>query len=251
MGTAVCLLRRVGCAVEHRPHPPRSRGGTDRISNLTLACVPCNEAKSNRPIGEFLASKPKLLTTILAQAKAPLRDVAAVQSTRWALWRALDARLPTHVASGGRTKWNRTRNHLPKTHTLDALAVGKLDTITETVSAVLVAGCAGRGTHARTRTDKQGFPRLRLPRQKQHFGFQTGDFARAVVPTGKKAGAYTGRVAVRATGRFDITTAQGTVQGISHRHVRLLQRADGYAYTFQREPDGICRNRRQSTHQRP
>ncbi|MDP4508322.1 HNH endonuclease [Nonomuraea turcica] len=27
---------------------PRSRGGTDRISNLTLACVPCNEAKSNR-----------------------------------------------------------------------------------------------------------------------------------------------------------------------------------------------------------
>ncbi|MEQ4716065.1 RNA-guided endonuclease IscB [Nonomuraea sp. B19D2] len=214
---------------------PRGRGGSDRVSNLTIACVPCNQAKSNRPVEDFLASKPKLLATILAQAKAPLRDAAAVQSTRWTLWREVDARLPTHVASGGRTKWNRTRNHLPKSHTLDALAVGKLDTITETVSRVLVAECTGRGTHARTRTDKHGFPRLRLPRRKQHFGFQTGDLARAVVPTGKKSGTYTGRVAVRATGYLNITTVDGTVQGIPHRYFRLLQRADGYAYTTRKE----------------
>ncbi|WP_433430942.1 RNA-guided endonuclease IscB [Nonomuraea sp. CA-141351] len=214
---------------------PRSRGGTDRVANLTLACVPCNQAKGNRPIGEFLKSKPKLLATILAQAKAPLRDAAAVQSTRWALWRELDARLPTHVASGGRTKWNRTRNNLPKTHTLDALAVGKLDAITETVSRVLVAGCTGRGTHARTRTDKHGFPRLLLPRHKQFFGYTTGDLVTAVVPTGKKQGTHTGRLAVRATGSFNITTAHGTVQGINHRHIRILQRADGYAYTFKEE----------------
>ncbi|WP_327590855.1 HNH endonuclease [Nonomuraea sp. NBC_00507] len=214
---------------------PRSRGGTDRISNLTLACVPCNEAKSNRPIKEFLAGKPKLLATVLAQANAPLRGAAAVQSTRWALWRELDARLPKHVASGGRTKWNRTRNRLPKTHAFDALAVGKLDAITETVSAVLVARCTGRGTHTRTRTDKHGFPRLRLPRQKRYFAYATGDLVTAVVPTGKKQGTHTGRVAVRATGSFNITTAHGIVQGISHRHVRLLQRADGYAYTFKQE----------------
>ncbi|MGP3958552.1 RNA-guided endonuclease IscB [Nonomuraea sp. 3N208] len=214
---------------------PRSRGGSDRVANLTLACVSCNQAKSNRPIEDFLASKPELLAKILAQAKAPLRDAAAVQSTRWALWRALDVRLPTHVASGGRTKWNRTRNHLPKTHTLDAVAVGRLETITETVSTVLVAGCASRGTHARTRTDKHGFPRLRMPGRKQHFGYQTGDLTRAVVPTGKKQGTYTGRVAVRVTGYFNITTAHGTVQGIHHRHFRLLQRGDGYAYTTQKE----------------
>ncbi|WP_327585479.1 HNH endonuclease [Nonomuraea sp. NBC_00507] len=217
---------------------PRSRGGTDRVSNLTLACVPCNQVKGNRPITQFLTGKPKLLATIRAQAMTPLRDTAAVQSTRWALWRKLDALLPTHVASGGRTKWNRTRNHLPKTHTLDALAVGKLDTITETVSPVMVAGCTGRGTHARTRSDKHGFPRLRMPRQKQHFGYQTGDLVRAVVPTGKKQGTYTGRLAVRSRGYFNITTAHGTVQGLNHRHIRLLQRADGYAYTFQKESCG-------------
>jgi hypothetical protein len=160
-----------------------------------------------------------------------LRDAVAVNTTRWALWRALDACWSTHPASGGRTKWNRTRCQLPKTHTLDALAVGTLNTITETVSRVLVVGCTGRGTYTRTRTDKYGFPRLRLPRQKQFFGYATGDLVCAIVPTGKKAGTHTGRVAVRTTGSFNITTAHGTVQGIHHRYLRLLQRADSYAYT--------------------
>ena len=74
-----------------------------------------------------------------------------------------------------------------------------------------------------------------MPRQKQFFGFATGDLVRAVVPTGKKQGTHTGRAAVRATGSFNITTAQGTVQGINRKHVRLLQRADGYAYTTRSE----------------
>ncbi|WP_262391378.1 RNA-guided endonuclease IscB [Nocardiopsis sp. CNR-923] len=78
-------------------------------------------------------------------------------------------------------------------------------------------------------------PRLRLPRTTRFFGFATGDLVRAAVPTGKKAGTHTGRVAVRASGSFNVTTARGTVQGVNHRHVRLLQRADGYAYTTRKE----------------
>ncbi|WP_308120462.1 RNA-guided endonuclease IscB [Streptomyces bambusae] len=225
-----CGATNVALNIDHVQ--PRSRGGGDRVSNLVLACVPCNERKSNRPVEEFA---PKRAADILKRAKAPLRDAAAVNSTRWSLWQALDAVWPTHTASGGRTKWNRTRTALPKTHTLDALAVGKLDCITEAVRLVLVAGCTGRGTHARTRPDKHGFPRLRLPRHKQFFGYATGDLVRAVVPTGKKAGTHTGRVAVRATGSFNITTRHGTVQGINRKYVRLLQRADGYAYTTQPE----------------
>ncbi|WP_228473145.1 RNA-guided endonuclease IscB [Streptomyces cyaneochromogenes] len=213
---------------------PRSRGGSDRVSNLCLACVPCNRTKSNQPVEDFLAKKPKLLARIKAQAKSSLQDAAAVQSVRWVLWRALDARLPTHVASGGRTNVNRTRNHLPKSHTLDALNVGKLDVVTEVVSTVLVAGCAGRGTHCRTRTDNHGFPRLRMPRQKRHFGYQTGDLVRAVVPGGKYAGCYTGRVVVRSTGRHQIPTPAGPAN-TSYKNLTLLQRADGYAYTSRAE----------------
>ncbi|MET8055020.1 RNA-guided endonuclease IscB, partial [Streptosporangium sp. NPDC005286] len=211
---------------------PRSRGGSDRVSNLTLACIPCNQTKNATPVQEFLKDKPTLLAKILKQAKAPLRDAAAVNTTRWALWQALEATgLPVADASGGRTKWNRSRTGAPKSHTLDALHVGHLDTVTTWPFTVLVAKATGRGTYCRTRTDRYGFPRLRLPRTKQVKGFATGDLVRATIPTGKNTGVHTGRVAVRTTGSFNITTRHGTVQGIHHRHVRLLQRADGYGYT--------------------
>ncbi|WP_223839089.1 HNH endonuclease [Nocardiopsis deserti] len=213
---------------------PRSGGGTDRVSHLVLACVPCNQDKGVRSAEEFVKS-PKILARIRSQTQAPLRDAAAVQSTRWALWRLLDERLPTHVATGGRTKWDRIRNGLPKTHTLDALSVGKVATSTEAVSTVLITGCSGRGSYARTTPDRYGFPRPRRDRIKRHYGFTTGDLVRAAVPAGKRQGTHTGRALVRAKGNFDIMTANGRQPGINHRYVRLLQRADGYAYTFRKE----------------
>jgi len=76
-----------------------------------------------------------------------------------------------------------------------------------------------------------GLPRGYLTREKRIQGFQTGDRVSAKVPTGKKAGIPIGRVAVRATGSFNIQTAAGVVQGISHRHCRVIQRADGYGYS--------------------
>ena len=58
---------------------------------------------------------------------------------------------------------------------------------------------------------------------------------RAVVPSGKKKGTHTGRVAVRATGSFNINTAVGTIQGVSHRHCTVLQRGNGYGYLRKEE----------------
>nr|WP_280923692.1 RNA-guided endonuclease IscB [Streptomyces roseochromogenus] len=217
---------------------PRSRGGSDRISNLTLACIPCNEQKGNKPVEEFLKKKPALLSKVLQQAKAPLRDPAAVNATRCALIQTLKAsHQDVRPSSGGRTKWNRERTATPKTHTLDALCVGALESVARHPGTVLVVTATGRGTYRRTTPDRYGFPRLNLPRAKQQFGFATGDLVRANVPTGKKQGRHTGRVAVRATGNFNIKTDHGLVQGIHHRHIRLLQRADGYGYTTRAEAD--------------
>jgi 5-methylcytosine-specific restriction endonuclease McrA len=231
---AYCGAQNVPLNIDHIH--PRSRGGSDRISNLALACIPCNRTKDATPVEEFLKARPALLAKILRQAKAPLRDAAAINATRWALWRALDAiGLPVAAGSGGRTKWNRSRTGAPKSHTLDALHVGDLQTVIAWPGAVLVVKATGRGTYARTRTDRYGFPRLRLPRIKQVKGFTTGDLVRATVPKGKKAGIHTGRVAVRSTGSFNITTRRGTVQGIGHNRIRLLQRADGYGYTTRSE----------------
>lgn len=121
----------------------------------------------------------------------------------------------------------------PKSHAIDAACVGEVASLTGACTPPLSIRCMGRGSRQRTRLTAQGFPRGYLSAAKQHFGFRTGDIVRATVPTGKKVGSYQGRVAVRSSGSFNIQTATGTVQGIAHRHCRILQRADGYAYSLQ------------------
>ncbi|WP_406142479.1 RNA-guided endonuclease IscB [Streptomyces sp. NBC_01089] len=218
---------------------PRSDGGSSRISNLTLACVSCNQAKGAHPVEVFLADRPDLLTLIRGRAEAPLRDAAAMNTTRLQLTDALSRLGPVHAWSGGRTKWNRTAVGLPKSHTLDALAVGCLDhergdTIVRVPTSVQVVRAMGRGTYARTTPDRFGFPRLRRTRTKRHHGYASGDLVRAVVPSGRWEGAWVGRIAVRASGqhRLNAPTAGFSV---SHRHLRLLQRGDGYAWSTKGE----------------
>jgi|GEM_PF-2730088 5-methylcytosine-specific restriction endonuclease McrA len=78
---AYCGKENVPLEIEHIH--PKSRGGSDRVSNLTLACRRCNEAKGNRPVEAFLADRPEVLTRILTQAKAPLHDGAAGRDWEW------------------------------------------------------------------------------------------------------------------------------------------------------------------------
>jgi 5-methylcytosine-specific restriction endonuclease McrA len=78
---AYCSKQNIPLQIEHIV--PRAKGGTGRVSNLTLACEKCNLGKGAQDIAVFLKKKPDLLKRILAQAKAPLKDAAAVNSTRW------------------------------------------------------------------------------------------------------------------------------------------------------------------------
>lgn len=224
---AYCDAENVPLNLDHVA--PKSRDGSDRVSNLTLACIPCNQAKDNRPVEEFLAHDAKRLGRVKAQLRSPLRDAAAVNATRWAVKARLEA-LGTPVAcwSGGRTKWNRHRLLVAKSHVADAAVCGDVQGVRHAGVVYLVAAATGRGSHQRTRTDAFGFARLYLPKVKRFHGFATGDLVVADVPLGRKAsGHHTGRVAVRASGSFRV----GTLDGINWQHCRLLQRADGYRYT--------------------
>ncbi|MBU2750528.1 HNH endonuclease [Acidithiobacillus thiooxidans] len=226
------------CDAEHTPLSidhihPKSKGGSDRVSNLTLACVPCNQRKSNQDVRDYLARDPKRLARIEAQRKAPLKDAAAVNSTRWALFNRLkETGLDVEVGTGARSKWNRKRHDMPKAHSLDAACIGTVDGIAHWQQPVLQIKATGRGSYQRTRLTKHGFPRGYLMRSKSAFGFQTGDMVKAIVTKGKKVGTYLGRVAIRASGSFNIQTGNERVQGIHHRFCTRIQRADGYGYSW-------------------
>src|SRR5690606_12982048 len=228
---AYCGVSSVPLQIDHIH--PKARGGSNRVSNLTLACAPCNLKKAAQDITLFLGKEPKRLTKIQDQAKRPLRDAAAVNATRWKLLNALKGLgLPVRTGSGGLTKFNRSRLVIPKTHALDAVCVGKVDFVEQWQKPTLVIKATGRGSYQRTRLNRFGFPRGYLTRQKRIQGFQTGDMVKAIVTKGKKVGTYVGRVAVRASGSFNIQTAEGIVQGINHRYCTLIQRSDGYGYSL-------------------
>ncbi|MFG2337495.1 RNA-guided endonuclease IscB [Streptomyces yangpuensis] len=235
---AYCGATGVRLNVEHVI--PRSRGGSDRVTNLVLACVPCNQAKGATCIDEFLADRPARLENVKNRLRKPMHDVAAMNTTRLLLVKALATRgVPVHTWSGGRTAWNRQVMGLPKSHTLDALATGVMDhergdAVVRIPAQVLVVRSTGRGSYARTTPDRYGFPRLLRPRGKIHHGYSTGDLVVARVSKGKWAGKWVGRVSVRTSGQHRITTLTSRFD-VSHRNLRLLQRADGYAYGFAAE----------------
>jgi len=217
---------------------PKTRGGSNRVSNLTIACKGCNLRKGNLTAEEF--GYP----FVQEQAKKPLKDVAAVNATRWEIYRQLQTiGLPIEVGTGGRTKYNRQKKKLPKTHWLDAVCVGASTPENLTVEGMfatlsgyfvnrhpLSIVATGHGSRQMSRMDRFGFPRTTAKRFKRVHRFQTGDMVKSVVPIGKKTGTYVGCIAVRTSGSFNIKTETGTIQGISHRYCYLLQRADGYNY---------------------
>jgi 5-methylcytosine-specific restriction endonuclease McrA len=228
---AYCGAENVPLQVEHIH--PRAKGGSDRISNLCLACEPCNIKKGTQDIQTFLKKKPDVLKKILSQAKRPLKDAAAVNSTRWTLFNRLKETGKTiNTGSGGLTKFNRTRLQLPKTHFFDAACVGNTPEISVLANQPLLIKATGHGSRQMCRTDKWGFPSRYVPQFKFVKGFQTGDIVKAVVTSGKKIGTYTGRVAVRSTGSFNISTATGLVQGISYKYCQQIHQKDGYGYGF-------------------
>ncbi|CDM95226.1 RNA-guided endonuclease IscB [Limnospira indica] len=226
---AYCGAQNVPLEVEQIQ--PRSKGGSDRVSNLTMACHSCNQAKGNGDIRDFLSGQPDVLSRLLRQAKSPLKDAAAVNSTRWALFKALKATgLPVTTGTGGQTKFNRLRLNLPKAHWLDAACVGPVESLEVLTSKPLLILAKGHGTRQMCGTNKYGFPNRHRSRRQIHKGFQTGDMVTALVTAGKKIGSYLGRVLCRASGSFDITTASVRVAGISHKYCQPIHRKDGYAY---------------------
>ena len=159
-----------------------------------------------------------------------------MNSKRWALNARLVAMgLPVEVGSGGRTKYNHSRQGIPKAHWTDATCVGA--STPEALSnwqrvRPLLITATGRQHRQMVNVDKRGFPRGKPKGPSRSHGFHTGDLVRAVVTRGVHRGTYVGRVAIKSDGYFKITTRSGVVEGIHARYCRVLQQGDGYGYAL-------------------
>ncbi|EFH89399.1 RNA-guided endonuclease IscB [Ktedonobacter racemifer] len=116
---AYCGVRGVPLELEHIV--PKSRWGSNRVSNLTLACRPCNERKGQKTAAEF--GFPQ----IQAQARVPLKDAAHVSAIKTSVLQQLRSffgATQVSVTYGYETKYKRIQVlGLPKSHTNDAVAI--------------------------------------------------------------------------------------------------------------------------------
>lgn len=219
---AYCGVENVPLQVEHIV--PRARGGSDRVSNLTLACEPCNTKKGKKTALEF--GYPH----IQEESKKPLKDAAAVNAIRWELFNRLKAiEENIEVGSGGRTKYNRMKMGLKKTHWLDAVCVGESTPQQVKVKNVMPLRmiAKGHGRRQRCGTDRYGFPIQHAPRRKYFMGFKTGDVVRADIPKGKYKGKHVGRISIRFRPSFRLNGFD-----VHPKYLVILQRGDGYEYKF-------------------
>ena len=228
-GRKCCYCGKENIPLEIEHIIPKSRGGTNRIDNLCLACHECNQKKGNMTAEEF--GYPD----IQKQVKQTLKDTSVVNSTRWKVYDVLcNSGLEVECGTGALTKMNRIKLGLPKEHYFDACCVGQStpDKLYFKTNDVLYIKAKGRGSHCRTNFNKYGFPRGYLTRQKYFFGFQTGDMVKAEIPKGKYKGIWYGEVACRKSGYFDIKDKEGqrVVQGVNHKYFSVVQHFDGYSY---------------------
>ncbi len=232
---AYCGAGNVPLEVEHIH--AKSGGGSNRVSNLTLACTPCNRRKGNKPIEAFLKDKPETLARIKQQAKATLQDAAAVNASRWALFHGLKATgVPVSAASGARTRYNRKRLGWRKAHWIDAAAVGTVGNLRLMIDSPLMVTCKGQGGRQKGVFDRYGQPRLKTGRAKPQIrplkpvrGWRAGDIGRF---EGK---AY--RVTPRSTGSFELRAPGGKPFSKPSRLIVPIHRQDGYEYGVEKKVD--------------
>jgi 5-methylcytosine-specific restriction endonuclease McrA len=100
---------------------PKSRGGSNRVINLTIACHSCNHKKNNQLVSECPPKLRRQITTVQKRANKSFKAATFMTMVRW----KIVERLNCHHTYGDRTKYHRTRIGLPKSHVNDAFIIAE------------------------------------------------------------------------------------------------------------------------------
>jgi 5-methylcytosine-specific restriction endonuclease McrA len=208
---------RTGVPLEVEHIVPRIRGGTNRVSNLTLACTTCNRSKGKCTAGEF--GHPE----VQERALIPLKDAVHVSIIKPWVIRTLSnllGQVNISVTYGYETKYKRMKTlELPKTHYFDAVAIACEHG--ETVLPAQVwyqCKCVPRGRYQLYNGYRSEH---KVSGPKKVFGWKLFE----LVEVNGQIGYISGR---RANGRFsvkDAVTGKLLVDGVDRRKLVRLVRA--------------------------
>ena len=231
-----CGATNVPLQIEHVI--PKSKGGSNRISNLVIACESCNQKKGSQNIEEFLKENPALLSDIKKGLKTPLRDAATVNSMKDNLILKLETfGLPVLKWSAVITKYNRMIQSYHKEHWIDAACVGEsgFKVNIENVNCLNVKSM-GRGNRQVQLTDDRGFPRTRgsarerykPKKHKRIKDFSTGDLVRVTFKKGNRLIKHITTISIRSTGIFSFKYNGKTID-LNYKRFKIIQYNNGYA----------------------
>lgn len=231
---AYCDATNIPLEIDHVR--PKSKGGSDRISNLTLACHECNQSKGNRDIRDFLSGNRNLLEQILSQLRQPLKDAAVLNATRFALVHMVKKLCKTvNCWTGGRTKFNRCTQELPKSHSIDAACVGESGaSIRLLTHQPLIVTCKGHGSRQARRVNASGFPAVEKAKDVFHH-VSAGDIIKAQIVKDRKkvkAGTYMARVKTPTQKGCEVLIDGNRISFSSMKDIMFIHHNDGYSYGF-------------------
>ncbi|MFQ6071953.1 MAG: RNA-guided endonuclease IscB [Methanosarcinales archaeon] len=201
---------------------PKSRGGTDRVSNLVIACKTCNMQKGNNTAEEFGFKNIQKQ----AEKHKSFKYSALTQSYKNYLLHELSKSWKVQDTYGAYTKFYRNQLGLEKSQVNDAIAIVSKGNPVEIPDTYLLERQIKKRlpVHRFWNENKKGKTVIRTPAKREVFGFRLWDKVRAYH---SKKGLIVGYITgLRVNGSFELRTLEKEILaiGISYRKLELVER---------------------------
>ena len=219
---------------------PKSRGGSNRIDNLTLSCHNCNQKKDTLTAEEFIrqtlpAKKAAAKLKQLPNENRLFKYMTQMNATRWALYNAINEKYANvKMTYGYITKYNRIKAGLLKAHHIDAKCITGFSTVPSMKQTVVKVKMRRHNRQLHRATFSKGHIRKAACLPTIVFGFQLYDF----VLFDNHYYYIKGR---RSSGKFALVSIEG-LKDTDRNYKKLTLLAHTTAYLISRYVNCVKKN---------